>query len=137
MSGCSGIPVIGGNSGATVKITSIPLKIIVAASGTALQVAIEEFAGVRIDVKDLLEQVLVEDVKNGIPPTDVPVLMIVDKMTNDILYWKLTDKVKMIRLRQEQPSAIELKVINESPLRIELWIEGGTEEVSVTVEMRE
>jgi hypothetical protein len=137
--GCSSftMPLPGGNSVATVKIQSIPLKIALAAGGAALQVAIEEFAGVKIDVKDLMQQVAIEDVKTGIPPTDIPILMVVNKQTNDILYWRLTDKVKMIRLRHDRPGGIELKVINESPLRIELWIEGNIEEVSIAVEMKE
>ena len=43
----------------------------------------------------------------------------------------------MIRLRHEQPGGIELKVINEQPLRIELWIDGNIEDVEITIEMTE
>ena len=134
--GCS-VPLPGGNTAATVTIKSIPLRIAMAAGSAALQVAIEEFAGVEIDVKELVQQVALEDVGTGVPPNDIPVLMVVNKETNDILYWKLTDKVKMIRLRHEQPGGIELKVINEQPLRIELWIDGNIEDVEITIEMTE
>ena len=63
--------------------------------------------------------------------------MLVNKQSNDILYWGLKERVKMIRLRHETPSAIELKVINETPLRIELWIEGKVDGIEMEVEMKE
>jgi hypothetical protein len=136
VSGCAAMPLIG-RSAATVIITSVPLKITIAAGVATLEVIIEEFSGVRIDIKGLLDQIVVDEVETGVPPTDEPVLMLVSKETNDIFYWELTDKVKMVRLRHEQPGAIELKVINESPLRIELWIDGDIEAVDITVEMKE
>lgn len=141
VAGCSevNVPLPGNNSAATIKIQSIPLKIALAAGGAVLQVAIEEFAGIRIDANDLLDEVASDaDVTRGIPPADdEPILMIVNKQTNDILYWKLTNKVKMIRLRHEDAGGIELKVMNETPLRIELWMDAGIEEVKIEVEMQE
>lgn len=125
------------NTTTTVKIKSVPLKIAVAAGSAVLQVALEEFAGVQIDSKDLLRQVAGDDVVIGIPPTDVPVLMVISKKTNDMLYWKLTDKVKAIRLKDDKPGAIELRVLNETPLRIELWIEGDIKEIKINVEMKD
>jgi len=108
------------------------------AGGAALQIAMEEFAGIKIDYKDLLRQIVeVEDVTTGVPPNDIPVIMVVNKKNNDILYWQLTDNVKMLRLKHEQPGTIELKVINETPLRIELWMDGDLEEIRIDVEMNE
>lgn len=125
------------NTVTTVKIKSVPLKIVMAAGTAALQVALEEFAGVQIDSKDLLKQVSGDDVIAGIPPTDAPVLMVISKKTNDMMYWKLTDKVKAIRLKDDKPGAIELRVLNETPLRIELWIEGDIKEVKLEAEMKD
>jgi len=137
VSGCSSLPNLA-QSGVKVKITSVPLKIVMVAGGAALQIAMEEFAGIKIDYKDLLRQIVeVEDVTTGVPPNDIPVIMVVNKKNNDILYWQLTDNVKMLRLKHEQPGTIELKVINETPLRIELWMDGDLEEIRIDVEMNE
>jgi len=125
------------NTVTTVKIKSVPLKIVMAAGTAALQVALEEFAGVQIDSKDLLKQVSGDDVIAGVPPTDAPVLMVISKKTNDMMYWRLTDKVKAIRLKDDKPGAIELRVLNETPLRIELWIEGDIKEVKIEAEMKD
>ena len=64
-------------------------------------------------------------------------LLLLTKKTNDVKYWELTDKVKMIRLKHQNPGAIELKVINEKPLRVELWIDGNTKEIDATVELKD
>lgn len=139
ISGCGALPFgLGGDDeGIKVRIKSVPLKIVLAAGNAALQIAAEEYLGVQIDVNDLLRQVAGVDIGTGVPPTDIPVLMVVDKKTNDILYWRLTENVKMIRLKHDMPGEIELKVMNESPLRIELWIAGDVENIDVTVELRE
>ena len=126
-----------GEAGVRVKVKSIPLKIIIAAGSSAIQVAAEEYLGLQLDVKELLKQVAGVEVATGVPPADIPVLMVVNKQTNDIIYWKLTESVKMIRLKHDQPGKIELKVVNESPLRIELWIDGDTKEIEVTIELQE
>ena len=60
ISGCGSIPALSGGGAATAKIKSIPLKIALAAGGAALQVAVEEFTGIQIDIKSLLQQVGLE-----------------------------------------------------------------------------
>lgn len=134
-SACASLKLGEGPTGVQVRIKSVPLKIVIAASGSAIQVAAEEYLGLQIDVNDLLRQVAGVEVSTGVPPTDIPVLMVVNKQSNDILYWKLTENVKMLRLKHNSPGKIELKVINEEPLRIELWIDGDTKEIEVTVEL--
>lgn len=122
--------------GVTVRIQSVPVKIALAAGSAALQVASEEYFGMRLDVFDLLSRVANVDVQVGIPPTDEPVLMVVNKQTNDILYWRLTKDVASIRLRHADPGAVELKVINESPLRVELWVDGDLDEIDAVIDFR-
>lgn len=122
--------------GVTVRVQSVPVKIALAAGSAALQVASEEYFGMRLDVFDLLARVASVDVQVGIPPTDEPVLMIVNKQTNDILYWRLTKDVASIRLRHANPGAVELKVVNESPLRVELWVDGDIETVDAVIDFR-
>ena len=132
------LPWSAGQRTVTVPIQAVVLKIAFAAGSAALQVAVEEFAGVKFDAKELLRQIVeIEEPTLGTPPGDTPVIMLVNKQSNDILYWQLTEQVKMIRLRHETPGAIELKVINETPLRVELWIEGKVDGIEVEVEMRE
>lgn len=127
-----------GKNVVTVPVKAVVLKIAFAAGSAALQVAVEEFDGVKFDAKELLRQIIAsEEPTLGTPPADTPVIMLVNKQSNDILYWQLTEQVKMIRLRHETPGAIELKVINETPLRIELWIEGKVDGIEVEVEMKE
>lgn len=122
--------------GVTVRIQSVPVKIALAAGSAALQVASEEYFGMRLDAFDLLSRVANVNVEVGIPPTDEPVLMVVNKETNDILYWRLTKDVRSIRLRHDNPGKIELKVLNESPLRVELWVEGDVDAIDAIVEFR-
>jgi hypothetical protein len=142
LAGCSSLPALptfSEDEGVRVKITSVPLKIVLAAGGAALEVAAEEFVGVRIDSKDLLRQIIVfEDAESGLPAReDTPVIMVINKNTNDVLYWQLSESVQAIRLRHETPGSIELKVANEAPLRVELWISGNVEELAVDVDLRQ
>lgn len=140
LSACSlpALPTFTQEEGVRVKITSVPLKIALVAGGAALQVAAEEFAGVRIDSRDLLSQIVeFEDAESGWPAReDTPVIMVINKATNDVLYWQLSASVQSIRLRHETPGTVELKVTNDSPLRVELWIDGAVEELQVDVELR-
>jgi hypothetical protein len=121
-----------------VKIGSLPIRIAFAAGGATLEVLAEEFTGVKIDSKDLLSQVFPSlDSTNGTPAGSNPVLMVVNKKTNDIMYWQLTNNVKMIRLKHDSPGAIELKVVNESPLRVELWMEGDIKAIDIDIELKD
>jgi hypothetical protein len=121
-----------------VKIGSLPVRIAFAAGGATLEVLAEEFTGVKIDAKDLLSQIFPTIAPaNGSPSGNNPVLMVVNKKTNDIMYWQLTNNVKMISLKHNSPGAIELKVVNESPLRVELWMEGDIKAIDVDIELKE
>jgi hypothetical protein len=120
--------------GVTVRVESVPVKIALAAGSAALQVASEEYFGMRFDVFDLLARVANVDVQVGIPPTDEPVLMVVNKETNDVLYWRLTEDVASIRLRNIEPGDVELKVVNESPLRVELWVDGELDTIDAVID---
>ena len=128
---------IASNSVPSVKFKAVALKMLFAAGQAVLQVGVEEFTGVEIDAKSLLELIIEGDVQSGLPPSDVSVLMVIHKKNNQAQYWKLTDQVKMIRLKHDDPGAIELKVLNEEPLRVELWLEGDISELDVVVEMKE
>jgi hypothetical protein len=121
-----------------VKISSLPIRIVLAASGATVEVLAEEFIGVKIDSKDLLSQIFPAIAPtNGAPSGNNPVLMIVNKKTNDIMYWQLTDKVKTVSLKHASPGAIELKIVNESPLRVELWIEGDIKSIDVDIQLKD
>ena len=100
-----------------------------------LRVASEEYLGMSIDTKALLALITPSEAKIGIPSDDNPVLILINKNTNEIKYWLLTEQVKMISLKHDNPGPIEFKVINEHPLRIELWISGDLKELDVTVTM--
>lgn len=121
-----------------IKIGSLPVRIAFAAGGATLEVLAEEFTGVKIDTNDLLSQIFPSlDPSNGTPSGNNPVLMVVSKKTNDIMYWQITKSVKMIRLKHDRPGAIELKVVNDSPLRIELWVEGDIKSIDIDIELKE
>lgn len=121
-----------------VRISSLPIRIAFAIGGATLEVLTEEFAGVKIDSKNLLSQIFPTlDATTGAPSGNNPVLLVVNKKTNDIMYWQLTNNVKMIRLKHTSPGAIELKVVNESPLRIELWIEGNIQSIDVDIDLKD
>ena len=127
-----------GNGGsAVVRLNAIPMRIIFKAGVAVVEIAIEEIAGTKIDVADLMAQIFKSATpEKGLPPKDTPVLMVVDKKTNNVMYWQLTSNVKAIRLKHNEPGVIELKVLNEKPLRIELWIEGNIQTLEVVVEMQ-
>ena len=132
-----------GADGVRVRVTSVPVKIVFAATSAAVEVAAEEYLGMNVDVPDLLAQVFgVEtgsraDARVGLPPANDPVLMVVNKSTNDVLYWTLTDEVKAIRLKHDAPGEVELKVVNDDPLRVELWIGGDVEAIHAVIEFKE
>lgn len=127
---------IGGDSPPVVRIKYVAVKMIFAAGQAALQVALDELSGaVGVDPISVRNLVVAGDIQNGLPPGDIAVLMVVHKKTNQVQYWRLTKNVKMIRLKSSNPGPIELKVVNENPLRVELWLEGDAPEVDVVVEL--
>ena len=120
-----------------VRVNSITLKIGLAVGSAIVKVAVEEFVGFEIDTDDLLKQIIVGKISKGTLSEKVPSLIVINKKSNDILSWKLTKEVKTIRLKSKNPGEIELKVINEDPLRIELWVGADLKEVEVTVELKD
>ena len=86
--GCGfSLPWSSGKSVVTVSIKAVVLKIAFAAGSAALQVALEEFAGVTFDAKELLRQIVAtEEPTLGTPPADTPVIVLINKQSNDILY---------------------------------------------------
>jgi hypothetical protein len=132
-----------GADGVRVRVTSVPVKIVFAATSAAVEVAADEYLGMTLDMPDLLKQIFgVEsgsraDARVGVPPAEAPVLMVVNEHTNDVLYWTLADEVKAIRLKHNAPGEIELKVVNDDPLRVELWIGGDVEAIDAVIEFRE
>lgn len=125
------------NKQAFVKIKSIPIKIAFAVGSATLDVLVQEISGMGIDAKDLLKQIVTEqDIGIGLPPGNIATLMLVHKKTNEVRYWKLSNNVKKISLKSRDAGDVTLKVINESPLRIEMWLDSDSKEVEVTVEMK-
>jgi hypothetical protein len=112
---------------------------IFAAGQAAVQVAADELKdSLGLDLKAILGFAFVGEVQNGLPPGDIPVLMVVHKKTNQTQFWQLTDKVKSIRLKSENPGPIELRVVNEIPLRVELWLEADTPpDIEVIIEFKQ
>ena len=82
VAGCSNqvpMPNFTGN-GVQIKVTSVPLKIVLAAGTAALQVANDEYLGLDIDVAALLNQIVeVPQANKGMPPTDAATIMVVHK----------------------------------------------------------
>jgi hypothetical protein len=101
------------------------------------EVAAEGAASVRgrYEATASLEQMLVA--QRGLPSAKAPVLMVISKATNEMLYWEISDAVKAISLSADQSAGVEMKVINEDPLRIEVWVDSGVEDVVVTVDVAE
>lgn len=123
----------------TVQIQSIPLKIVLASTGAAINVVIEEFSGIKIDTTKLLEQIFIGKVSEEIPSKDVPVLKIINKKTNKIYYWELSENVEQIDLsyKYQQPGEITLRVKNKEPLHIELWIDDDIESIKLDVKFKD
>lgn len=125
------------SSEAIVRIRKIPMRILLSAGAAAVHVIVEELTGLGIDHEELRKLVTQDtQIGEGLPPGDIATLMLVQKSTNDVRYWRLTDNVKTISLRTQQGNGLELKVLNETPLRIELWLDSEAKEIDVEVEMK-
>jgi len=48
--------------------------------------------------------------------------MVANKKTNEVRYWKHTENVRMIRVRQDEAGGTERNLRSETPLRVELWL---------------
>jgi hypothetical protein len=118
---------------AGVNVVDLPRTVTAAEAASAEQVATTaDDTSASADMAG--ERVASLPAERGLPPTDVPVLMVISKQNNDMLFWQLSEEVQTVRLRADNPGGIEMKVSNESPLRIELWVDAGIETVDVTVE---
>ncbi len=123
-----------------IPVSSIPLKIALAAGPPIIDVAVKELFGVSINTDDLVRQIIVGGVRGiseDFPSNDAPILILIDKGSNNIRYWKLTDRVHKITLRTQNPEEVVLNVINEIPLRIELWVSGNIKDVEIKVDFKE
>ncbi len=88
------------------------------------------------EAEAIAEQPAALPAQTGTPPGDVPVLMVISKASNDVLYWQLADEIASVRVLANQPG-VEVKVSNGRPLRIELWVDAEVENVDVEVEFVE
>ena len=55
---------------------------------------------------------------------------------NEVPYWKHTENVRRIRVRQDEAGGTERNVRNETPLRVELWL-NSDREVIVDIEFKD
>ena len=123
-----------------IPVSSITLKIVLAAGPPIIDVAVKELFGVSINTDDLVRQIIVGGVRGvseDFPSDDTPILILIDKGSNNIRYWKLTNRVHKITLRSQNPEEVVLNVINEKPLRIELWVSGNVKDVEIKVDFKE
>lgn len=88
-----------------------------------------------IDCVDLLEAAFGKDKsKKGLPTGDGAVFTIIDKSKNNSMHWDLKKNVATIEVEQRSSdiTPIALKIINDNPLKIELWT-SNSEEFTVNV----
>lgn len=109
------------------KIQRIAIKVAWSAGSTLVDAIIEEATATKFDPQSLLGTAVVGTEHTGLAPSDKAALMLVNKKTNEVKWYELTDHVKNVKLRNENPGKIELKVITEKPLRVELWFESDIE----------
>jgi len=121
---------------AVVQLKRVHAKLIYSSGKIGLELLMKESEAWGIDSRAILASIFDGEPGVGLPPRDIPVLMIVNKRTNDVRHWKLTDNVRLIRVRHGDPGEIELRVMNEDPLRVELWF-SSEREVEVDIELKE
>jgi hypothetical protein len=137
MAGCSApLQAVGNFAGrvADVQLTSVPVKMLLAASNSAIEVASEEYFGTRVDLSSMIERSTGIDIGPNATPAEVASLMVINKLTNETQAWTLSDDVKSIRLDPKAAESIELRIVNESPLRIEVWVDGTEQQVDAIVD---
>ena len=107
---------------------------LLAAGNSAIEVATEEYFGSRVDLSAMIEKNTGIQIGPKANPADVPSLIVINKQTNEAQTWTLGDNVKSIHLNPESAKSIELRVVNESPLRIEVWVDGTVQQIDATVD---
>ncbi|MDA8085394.1 MAG: hypothetical protein M0Z75_01720 [Nitrospiraceae bacterium] len=121
----------------TVKVTSVALEILQIGTQAYIEANNSPYAGIALSATALMKLITPKDAAAaGMPPNNVPVLVLINKKTDDIKYWELTDRVKMIRIKDNNPGSIDLKILNQKPLRIELWVNSNIKEIDATVEFK-
>jgi len=73
----------------------------------------------------------------GAPSAESPVFVLIDKSKNNLMHWTLTDAVARITVAEDpgRIGPIALNIINEDPLKIELWTDRA-ETFTVKVEFK-
>ncbi len=115
---------------------SVPVRMLLAATNSAIEVATDEYLGKSINVNALVLNTTGIDMGLDPQPDEIATLSVVNKLTNSVQSFTLSPDVKSIKLSQDGAQNVELKVINESPLRIELWVDGSPQVVDAEFEMR-
>jgi hypothetical protein len=115
---------------------SVPVRMLLAATNSAIEVATDEYLGSPVNINQLVRNTTGIDMGLDPQPNEIATLSVVNKTTNDVQSWTLSPDVKSIQLLQGSAENVELKVINESPLRIELWVDGSPQVVEAEFELR-
>lgn len=116
------------------QLASVPVRMLLAAGNSAIEVATEEYFGTPVDLSGMIERSTGIEIGPKANPADVASLMVINKLTNETQAWTLSENVKSIRLDPEAAQSIEIRVVNESPLRIEVWVDGSVQQIDAIVD---
>lgn len=116
------------------NMMSVPVKMLLAAGNSAIEVASQEYLGTPVNVSGMIKRTTGIQVGPEATPAEVASLMVINKLTNETEAWQLSDNVKSIRLDPKAAKSIELRVVNESPLRIEVWVDGTEQQIDAVVD---
>lgn len=105
-----------------VVIKRVPCKIKFGPLAAALEVDLSEVRNLALDAKQLYDEIVNGEPSTVPPPSESPVVMVVNKKRNKFTYFTLTPNVKELRLRTANSSEVELNIMNQEPLRVELWV---------------
>lgn len=120
-----------------VQLSSVPVRMMLAAGNSAIEVATEAYFGAPVDLSGLIERSTGIEIGPKASPADVASLIVINKLTNETQAWTLGENVKSIRLDPKSAESIELRVVNESPLRIEVWVDGEVQQIDAIVDYAE
>jgi hypothetical protein len=118
----------GGSKGVPANVRKFGAVVNINSGAGALRVVGEICAN--IDCVKLLEAAFGSDkAKKGLPTGDGAVFTIIDKSKNSSMHWDLKKNVAAIEVEQRASdiTPIVLKIINDDPLRIELWTSNSDE----------
>ena len=91
------------------------------------------YGDIPVDVNEIFINLIKEQSIFREIDKDTPVLCLFDKKRNDVQCWKLKEYVKQISLSSLHPNSVELKVKNQKPLQIHLWIDTDND-IDISVE---